>query len=62
MLRGVGGAPNPDYAGTVPQQSFMLFQMMFAIIITARAHQRCDGGTNQVQGLRAVVLLWITVV
>src|ERR1039457_2304948 len=32
MLRGVGGAPNPDYAGTVPQQSFMLFQMMFAII------------------------------
>ena len=35
FLRGVGGAPNPDYAGTVPQQSFMLFQMMFAIITPA---------------------------
>ena len=35
MLQGVGAAPNPDYAGTIPQQSFMLFQMMFAIITPA---------------------------
>jgi Amt family ammonium transporter len=35
FLRGVGGAPNADYAATVPQQSFMLFQMMFAIITPA---------------------------
>jgi Amt family ammonium transporter len=35
MLRGVGGAPNPDYAATVPHQSFMLFQLMFAIITPA---------------------------
>ena len=35
LLSGVGGAPNPDYAGTVPEQSFMLFQMMFAIITPA---------------------------
>ncbi|HWD91023.1 MAG TPA: ammonium transporter [Verrucomicrobiae bacterium] len=35
LLNGVGGAPNPEYAGTVPQQSFMLFQMMFAIITPA---------------------------
>jgi len=35
FLRGVGGAPNPDYAGTVPAESFMLFQMMFAIITPA---------------------------
>jgi len=35
FLHGVGGAPNPDYAATVPQQSFMLFQMMFAIITPA---------------------------
>src|SRR5689334_5834960 len=35
MLRGVGAAPNPDYAATAPQQSFMLFQMMFAIITPA---------------------------
>jgi len=32
MLHGVGGAPQPDYAPTVPHQTFMLFQMMFAII------------------------------
>ena len=35
FLKGVGGAPNPDYAGTVPAESFMLFQMMFAIITPA---------------------------
>jgi len=35
MLKGVGGAPNTDYAATVPHQSFMLFQMMFAIITPA---------------------------
>ena len=35
MLRGVGAAPNPDYAPTAPQESFMLFQMMFAIITPA---------------------------
>lgn len=35
MLRGVGTAANPDYAPTVPAQTFMLFQMMFAIITPA---------------------------
>ena len=35
LLQGVGGAPNPDYAPTIPQQIFMLFQMMFAIISPA---------------------------
>src|SRR5687768_4572548 len=35
MLKGVGEAPNPDYATTIPHQSFMLFQMMFAIITPA---------------------------
>src|SRR5213594_496475 len=34
-LRGVGAAPNPDYAATIPHQAFMLFQMMFAIITPA---------------------------
>jgi len=32
LLQGVGMAPNADYAPTVPHQTFMLFQMMFAII------------------------------
>jgi Amt family ammonium transporter len=35
MFQGVGGAPNADYAGTIPHTSFMLFQMMFAIITPA---------------------------
>jgi ammonium transporter, Amt family len=35
LLRGVGASPNPDYAPTVPAQTFMLFQMMFAIITPA---------------------------
>jgi len=35
FLKGVGGAPDPTYAGTVPAESFMLFQMMFAIITPA---------------------------
>ncbi|HPT17534.1 MAG TPA: ammonia channel protein, partial [Kiritimatiellia bacterium] len=34
-LKGVGLAPNPDYAGTIPHQAFMIFQMMFAIITPA---------------------------
>jgi Amt family ammonium transporter len=35
FLRGVGALPNPDYAPTIPAQTFMLFQMMFAIITPA---------------------------
>jgi Amt family ammonium transporter len=35
FLRGVGAGPDPDYAATIPQQSFMIFQLMFAIITPA---------------------------
>jgi Amt family ammonium transporter len=35
LLQGVGGEPNGDYAATIPQQTFMMFQMMFAIITPA---------------------------
>ena len=35
FLRGVGVAPNPDYAGTIPQLTFMIYQMMFAVITPA---------------------------
>jgi ammonium transporter, Amt family len=34
-LRGVGFAPNPDYAATIPQLAFMAFQAMFAIVTPA---------------------------
>src|SRR5689334_2391821 len=35
MLDGVGTAPNADYAGTIPQSTFMVYQLMFAIITPA---------------------------
>lgn len=35
FLRGVGGAPNADYAPTIPHLTFMVYQMMFAIITPA---------------------------
>ena len=35
FLNGVGAAPNPDYAGTIPHQTFMVYQLMFAIITPA---------------------------
>ena len=34
-LRGVGPWPDPDYAASIPQQTFMVFQLMFAIITPA---------------------------
>ena len=35
FLRGVGLAPDPDYAATIPLQTFMIYQLMFAIITPA---------------------------
>ena len=35
LLQGVGSAPNPDYAPTIPHQTFMVYQLMFAIITPA---------------------------
>jgi ammonium transporter, Amt family len=35
MLRGVGVVPNADYSGSIPQLTFMVYQLMFAIITPA---------------------------
>jgi len=35
FLRGVGLTPNPDYAPTIPEQTYMIYQLMFAIITPA---------------------------
>lgn len=35
FLRGVGLAPDPAYAGTIPLQTYMIYQLMFAIITPA---------------------------
>ena len=35
FLRGVGAQPDADYAGTIPLQTYMVYQLMFAIITPA---------------------------
>jgi Amt family ammonium transporter len=56
-LRGVGQAPNPDYAATVPHLAFMIFQGMFAVItpalITGAFAERV-----RFRGFVAFVVLW----
>ena len=60
-LRGVGLAPNPDYAATIPHQAFMVYQLMFAIItpalITGAFAERIKFG-----GFLLFSLLWTTLV
>ena len=60
-LNGVGGAPNPDYAKTVPHQAYMAFQMMFAVITPALI----TGAFAERKRFKAFVifsLLWPTLV
>jgi ammonium transporter, Amt family len=35
FLNGVGSAPNADYAATIPQATYMIYQLMFAVITPA---------------------------
>jgi Amt family ammonium transporter len=35
FLKGVGLTPNTDYAATIPEQTYMVYQLMFAIITPA---------------------------
>ena len=35
FMRGVGGEPNPSYAPTIPHLTFMVYQLMFAVITPA---------------------------
>ena len=35
LLKGVGVDPNPDYSATIPQLTFMVYQLMFAVITPA---------------------------
>jgi Amt family ammonium transporter len=61
FLQGVGAAPDADYAGTIPVQTFMLFQMMFAIITPALI----SGAVAERVKFKAYVLfmlIWVTVV
>ena len=60
-LRGVGQAPDPNYAPTVPALAFMVFQMMFAVITPALI----TGSFAERKRFKAFViftLLWATLV
>ncbi|HEX8136984.1 MAG TPA: ammonium transporter [Pyrinomonadaceae bacterium] len=61
FLRGVGSAPNADYAATIPQQTFMVYQLMFAIItpalITGAFAERI-----KFSAMLLFMVLWATVV
>ena len=61
FLNGVGSAPNADYAATIPQQTFMIYQLMFAIItpalITGAFAERIKFGA-----MLLFTILWATVV
>lgn len=61
FLRGVGADPSPDYAGTIPQSTFMIYQLMFAIITPALI----TGATAERMKFSGTVLfltLWFLVV
>lgn len=61
LLRGVGADPNPDYAGTIPQSTFMIYQLMFAVITPALI----TGATAERMKFSGTVLfltLWFLVV
>jgi ammonium transporter, Amt family len=61
MLRGVGALPNADYAGTIPQTTFMIYQLMFAVITPALI----TGATAERMKFSGTVLfmtLWFLVV
>jgi ammonium transporter, Amt family len=61
-LRGIGGSPNPDYAPTIPQMVFMIYQCMFAVItpalITGAFAERMRFGPFLVFSLAWAVLVY----
>jgi Amt family ammonium transporter len=61
FLTGVGGAPNSNYAATIPQQTFMIYQLMFAIItpalITGAYAERI-----KFKAMLLFTILWATIV
>ena len=61
FLHGVGAAPDADYAATIPLQTFMVYQLMFAIItpalITGAFAERM-----KFSGMALFLVLWTLIV
>jgi len=60
-LNGVGFEPYADYAGTIPHQTFMIFQAMFAIITPALIIG-AFAERMKFSGFMIFILLWATLV
>jgi len=60
-LSGVGAAPNADYAATIPHQTFMFFQLMFAII-TPALMTGAFAERMKFKAFLAFSLLWATLI
>jgi len=61
FLNGVGGEPNGDYAGTIPQATFMVYQLMFAIITPALI-SGAFAERMKFSGMLLFMVLWTLVV
>jgi Amt family ammonium transporter len=61
MLNGVGVDPNADYAATIPHLTFMVFQLMFAIITPALI-SGAYAERIKFSGMLVYTALWLVVV
>ena len=61
FLRGVGSAPNPDYAATIPHQTYMIYQLMFAVITPALI-SGAFAERIKFSAMLAFTILWATLV
>jgi Amt family ammonium transporter len=60
-LAGVGAEPNADYAATIPHQTFMFYQLMFAII-TPALMTGAFAERMKFSGFLLFSLLWATLI
>jgi Amt family ammonium transporter len=61
MLNGVGTAPNAAYAATIPQLTFMVYQLMFAIITPALI-SGAFAERIKFKGMMLFMALWLVLV
>src|SRR5665213_3455377 len=61
FLHGVGAAPNADYAGTIPQGTFMIYQLMFAVITPALI-SGAIAERMKFSGMLLFMILWLLIV
>jgi len=61
FLHGVGADPNGDYAGTIPQGTFMIYQLMFAVITPALI-SGAIAERMKFSGMLLFMTLWLLIV